>query len=361
MKKTFKFAIILAALLGGASVVFAIKDSAAPQEKVAIKAKLRPSIEKACLYADNDLEKVADTLRQNEEIIVVDPDFADEAHSPLMVRYKSSKNKAECVYYVERKNIFWSKGDAQPTQPAAQKDEPQQKASVAALPDTTQQESDAASFPCPMKSITVGKKTFNVADINDVAKVYKETVNKAQCFFVISKQEFRLYVYEVAGNDTTLVAHYPVCYAKFKEGKTRQGDMRTPDCSLNAPFRISQICDASTWRHDFKDGRGNIKAYGDWFIRLDLSKSNVPAAIKGNRSIGIHGSSGNKESVPGMDSEGCIRLRDADIRDLKARFAQVGTKVVVLPYTQGKLSFMKKAEQRLGNTYQYAKKGYMSY
>ena len=218
-----------------------------------------------------------------------------------------------------------------------------------------------ATFPCPMKSITVGKKTFKVADLNDVSKVYKDNVNKTNCFFVVSKQEFRLYVYEVEAGDTALVAHYPVCYAKYPEGKTRQGDMRTPDCNMKAPFRISQICNASSWMHNFGDGRGNIPAYGSWFIRLDLSKSNVPAAIKSNRSIGIHGSSANKESVPGMDSEGCIRLRDTDIRDLKTRFAQVGTKVVVLPYNQGKLPFMKKAEKKLGTAYQYATKGYKTY
>ena len=28
-----------------------------------------------------------------------------------------------------------------------------------------------------------------------------------------SKKEYRLYVYEVSGRDTLLVAHYPVCYA----------------------------------------------------------------------------------------------------------------------------------------------------
>lgn len=213
----------------------------------------------------------------------------------------------------------------------------------------------------PMKWVTVGKKKFNVADIYDTAHVYKQNVDRKKCFFVVSKREYRLYVYEASASDTTLVAHYPVCYAKYPEGKTKTGDMRTPDCSMQAPFTISQIQDASTWKHDFKDGRGNMKAYGDWFIRLNLSKSNNTASVKANRSIGIHGSSGNRESVPGRDSEGCIRLRDEDIKDFKTRFAWVGATVVVKPYTQEKLPFEVKAEKALGNKYVHATKGYRLY
>lgn len=209
----------------------------------------------------------------------------------------------------------------------------------------------------PLKSLTVGKKTFMVADVADEAAIYKQTVNKANCFFVISKKEYRLYVYEVTNKDTALVAHFPVCYAKYPEGKTKQGDMRTPDCDMQKPFKVSQICDASGWKHDFKDGRGAFPAYGAWFIRLSLVGSNNTPSVCSNRSIGIHGSTGNSQSVPGRDSEGCIRLRDADIKTLKSNYVQVGTKVVVKPYTKGKYGFEKRAEKKLGAAYKAQKPG----
>lgn len=179
-----------------------------------------------------------------------------------------------------------------------------------------------------------GSKVFNVADINDNGKIYEGLpTNEKNCFFVISKKEFRIYVYEATNGDTTLVAHFPICYAKRPGKKTKTGDMSTPECENGIPFTISQIQDASTWRHDFKDGRGNILAYGPYFMRLKLTGSVVP----GNNSIGIHGCGGTSEksnhiSVPGRDSEGCIRLRDADLKLLRP-LAHVGTKVFIKPAT----------------------------
>lgn len=220
-----------------------------------------------------------------------------------------------------------------------------------------------ATFPC--KHITFknpkGKKTYDVADINDVSHVYRPNAVKANCFFIISKQEYRLYVYEKVGNDILLAATYPVCYALKTGPKTRTGDSSTPECSYDKPFYISGISNSSSWAHDFKDGRGSFLAYGNWFMRLDLSKSDCHPGCRSNRSIGIHGSSGNPYSVPGNDSEGCIRLRDADIKDLYTRFAQKGTKVVVKPYSQGRLDFEKKAIAKLGKEFKTAKVGYKYY
>ena len=198
----------------------------------------------------------------------------------------------------------------------------------------------------PMKEVKVGQKTYNVADITDEAHVYKQNVNRDNCLIVISKREFRLYVYE-CGKDTVLAASFPVCYAKNPGPKTKEGDMSTPECSdLNNPFSISEIKSASDWEHDFGDGRGSLKAYGDWFIRLKLT-----GALASNRSIGIHGSTNNAESVPGRDSEGCIRLRDADIITFHDLFAQVGQKVLIKGVGEKKLPFEQKAEQALGEKY----------
>lgn len=146
-------------------------------------------------------------------------------------------------------------------------------------------------------------------------------IDKGSTFIVISKKDTRLYVYGKSGRDTLLLAKYPVCLSKNKGQKERSGDMKTPSSPAGKPFSITMIQDASGWKHDFKDGRGNIKSYGNWFLRLKTP---------GHSGIGIHGSTNNENSVPGRASEGCIRLRDNDIIDLKERFAYVGMPVIIL-------------------------------
>lgn len=125
--------------------------------------------------------------------------------------------------------------------------------------------------------------------------------------------------------------------------------MRTPESTMQEPFTIKQIQNASEWFHDFGDGRGSIKSYGDWFLRLETP---------GFTGVGIHGSTNNEASVPGRDSEGCIRLRDADLIVLHDRFAEEGQKVIIKGYNQGKLPFELKAEQALGERYKAPKAGY---
>ena len=50
----------------------------------------------------------------------------------------------------------------------------------------------------------------------DSATFYSEVVNKKNCFIVISKPEYRLYVCEVVNGDTLKRVHYPVCVGKNK-------------------------------------------------------------------------------------------------------------------------------------------------
>ncbi len=156
---------------------------------------------------------------------------------------------------------------------------------------------------------------------SDSATFYSEVVNKKNCFIVISKPEFRLYVCEVVNGDTLKRVHYPVCVGKNKGQKQKPGDMKTPECTAKNPFIITEIVDASKWTHDFGDGRGAILAYGDWFMRLKTP---------GHSGIGIHGSTNNESSVPGRGSEGCIRLRNDDLNELKDKYAFVGMRVVIL-------------------------------
>ena len=151
--------------------------------------------------------------------------------------------------------------------------------------------------------------------------VFGELQNRDSCFIVIDKPALQLNVYEKQGTDTVLLARYPVCVGKNFGQKEKTGDMKTPECTFANPFSITEIKSASTWVHDFKDGRGAILAYGDWFMRL---------LTPGFSGIGIHGSTNNEGSVPGRDSEGCIRMRNEDLNELKTNYAFVGMKVVIL-------------------------------
>lgn len=145
-------------------------------------------------------------------------------------------------------------------------------------------------------------------------------------FIVISKKDLNLRVYGKQGKDTVLLAQFPACLSKNRGNKERKGDMKTPESPAGKPFKITAIQDASTWTHDFKDGRGSIKAYGHWFLRL---------LTPGHSGIGIHGSTNNENSVPGRASEGCIRLRDADIITLKQKYAYVGMPVYIKAEGEG--------------------------
>ena len=153
------------------------------------------------------------------------------------------------------------------------------------------------------------------------AVVFGEMVNRDNCFIVIDKPALYLSVYEDQQGDTVLLARYPVCVGKNYGQKEVSGDMKTPECTFDNPFSITEIKSASSWTHDFGDGRGAILAYGNWFMRLKTP---------GHKGIGIHGSTNNESSVPGRGSEGCIRLRNEDLDILKENYAFVGMKVVIL-------------------------------
>lgn len=163
--------------------------------------------------------------------------------------------------------------------------------------------------------------------------------NKKKCFILMSKKDYYLYVYEAQGKDTVLVARYDCAFSLKKGNKQKKGDMRTPHCTMKTPFSISQIVNASSWHHDFGDGRGSIKSYGDYFMRL---------VTPGHSGIGIHGSTNNRESVPGRASEGCIRLKDEDIVDLKNNYAFVGMKVVIKAEDVDDLPFEIRAMEKQG-------------
>lgn len=166
--------------------------------------------------------------------------------------------------------------------------------------------------------------------------------DKHNCFIVMSKKDYYLYVYERQGNDTVMVARYDCCFAVHPGNKAEDGDGKTPSCDMAHPFHIQQIVSAHDWHHDFGDGRGSIRSYGDYFMRLKLDGHK----LSNNRSIGIHGSTNNRESVPGRASEGCIRLKDEDIVDLAENYAYTGMPVIIKDEKVDDLPFEIKAMKR---------------
>ena len=156
--------------------------------------------------------------------------------------------------------------------------------------------------------------------IKEQPVVFGTLQDRNRCFIVVDKPALNLSVYEPQGNDTVLLARYPVCVGKNYGQKEKEGDMKTPECTFDNPFTITEIKPASSWTHDFGDGRGAILSYGNWFMRLKT----------GHKGIGIHGSTNNEDSVPGRGSEGCIRLLNDDLDQLKATYAFVGMKVIIL-------------------------------
>ena len=156
----------------------------------------------------------------------------------------------------------------------------------------------------------------------------------------IHKQSYRLELFE--DGKAQPLKEYSIAVAKNPGDKQKTGDNRTPTswgsaavipakylgagvgvASAEVPFVVEEICDASFWTHDFGDGKGEIAgAYGPWFISLDT----------GWIGIGIHGTH-DPASIGTMASEGCIRMHNQDVAELKNLIygpaKGVGTRVVI--------------------------------
>ena len=133
-------------------------------------------------------------------------------------------------------------------------------------------------------------------------------------FIVVDKETLSLKLFDYSGSE---INTYGISCGKNPGNKSRIGDLKTPE----GIFHITEIEDASTWGHDFKDGKGKIEgAYGPWFLRLE---------VPGHKGIGIHGTH-KPESIGTRDTEGCIRLKNDDIADLKTK-VNIGMVVIVLP------------------------------
>ena len=133
---------------------------------------------------------------------------------------------------------------------------------------------------------------------------------------LIKKSEFKLYLLDHGQP----VAVWGVAVGKNHGQKQVRGDMKTPE----GTYYIDEIDNASTWTHDFGDGKGVIKgAYGPWFLSLNTDKQS------GGKwgGIGIHGTH-DPASIGTCASEGCIRLQNENLLKLKP-YARVGMQVKI--------------------------------
>ncbi|MDR1885343.1 MAG: L,D-transpeptidase [Synergistaceae bacterium] len=130
---------------------------------------------------------------------------------------------------------------------------------------------------------------------------------------MIDKKIYKLSVVR----DGRTVREYNVAVGKNEGDKERTGDMRTPE----GEFKVQQFHDASSWKHDFKDGKGNINgAYGPLFIRLKTPPWS---------GIGIHGTHDPK-SIGNNVTEGCVRMRNEELLEF-AEMVDIGTPVIINP------------------------------
>lgn len=146
--------------------------------------------------------------------------------------------------------------------------------------------------------------SFNFADLHYRQKISENII-------IVHKKQKYLQCYK-DGNSY----RYPIATGKNTGDKQMIGDLRTPE----GVFKIISIEPSETWSFDFDDGLGPIVgAYGPWFLRFDGPW----------QGIAIHGT--HDEATIGLDdTHGCIRMRNADLIELK-NMVTVNYLVVVLP------------------------------
>ncbi|MCF7919873.1 MAG: L,D-transpeptidase [Candidatus Cloacimonetes bacterium] len=164
---------------------------------------------------------------------------------------------------------------------------------VSVVPDTLRQaEEETDSVDVSVQSDTLQRATMEDSIMNQ--------------YLVIDIKNFRLYLYE----DDKLLKKYKIATGKNTGDKRMVGDCRTP----LGDFRIEGIEPSAHWVYDYGDGKGNVNAYGPWFIRLE---THVDQTFSGKEwtGIGIHGTH-EEDSIGTRISRGCLRMHNKDLLEL---------------------------------------------
>lgn len=151
-----------------------------------------------------------------------------------------------------------------------------------------------------------------VKDINQKNAVqYRIEIDKSECLL------------NIYNSDNEIIRFFPIAVGKNRGDKEMAGDHRTPE----GDFWVNRIRESSDWTHDFGDGKGEIKgAYGPWFFSL-YTGSETTKSNKSWQGIGIHGTH-DPSSIGSCASEGCIRLVNRDVVELK-NYVCLGTQVKI--------------------------------
>ena len=192
---------------------------------------------------------------------------------------------------------------------AAKKSDKTQKSTKA--PKATK--NSETKLPASQKETIVPDKTpinETKTQASRVAKTYAEMIKNEPVLIVVEKAKYKLHLFK-AGQE---IKSYDVAIGKNPGQKERVGDMTTP----SGEFKVDEIIASNNWTHDFNDGKGEIEgAYGPWFVSLET----------GWIGIGIHGTH-DPDSIGTMASEGCIRMKNDQVAELK-KLVFVGAKVIV--------------------------------
>mgnify|MGYP003607794426 FL=1 len=185
------------------------------------------------------------------------------------------------------------------------------KSSVQTTNSNAQQAADSKGQEKTETKASEVKSADTETPANEQSKqITDEPKKSSQYTILIDKSDFSL----TLKKDDKVEKIYSVAIGKNSGQKQQPGDLRTP----SGEFTVDEIIDSSSWKHDFKDGKGEIEgAYGPWFISLET----------GWDGIGIHGTH-DPASIRTMVSEGCIRMNNDDVEEVKAKI-QPGTKVII--------------------------------
>ncbi len=149
----------------------------------------------------------------------------------------------------------------------------------------------------------------------DPARIKKARMVTKGDYLLIEKGRHLLHHYL----DGNLQKSYSVALGKNPGDKTKVGDNATPE----GHYEVNYIKDSSAWEHDFGDGKGLVKdAYGPFYIAL---YTGARGSFSGQtwRGIGIHGTH-RPASIGTNESEGCIRLHNSELLELKAAIEDKG-------------------------------------
>lgn len=181
--------------------------------------------------------------------------------------------------------------------------------SLGLVPDAkTKEQAAPTADPKPQEQPAASSKAPAEVIPDSIPADRRPRMKQTGYYILVIKDRHELRLYK----DGALQKTYKVGLGKNTGDKAAVGDLRTPE----GYFYVNFIRDSGGWSHDFNDGKGPVKgAYGPWFLALYTGKS-VTFSQKTWTGIAIHGTH-DPSSIGTNVSEGCIRMHNSDIVEMK--------------------------------------------